>query len=308
MENSIDDDIMRSNLIYNLSRDDEFSALHDSEIGTDGDDTDDGGDSESTNSDNDEDDEEYVPTAPWFTEEATSNKFSNSSGAPSNLNSLTDDLFVGQCFVDKQTAINAIQTSNIRDSRNYRVSKSDTTRFEAKCIVDECPWKIRVIKRKSSGYFQITKLPAEHTCLLRTLQRDHKKLSSSLIASVIKQQITESPYLKVHNIMNQITSMYQYHVSYKKAWIGKQKAISDVYGDWTTSYSKLSRFFSALMHYNPGTVTLIEADPINHNTSVCKRVWWAFKPMIDGWQHARPVITIDDVMLVGWKYFSIEKI
>ncbi|WOG85737.1 hypothetical protein DCAR_0104929 [Daucus carota subsp. sativus] len=96
MENSIDDDIMRSNLIYNLSRDDEFSPLHDSEIGTDGDDTDDGGDSESTNSDNDEDDEEYVPTAPWFTEEATSNKFSNSSGAPSNLNPLTDDLAIQQ--------------------------------------------------------------------------------------------------------------------------------------------------------------------------------------------------------------------
>ena len=96
--------------------------------------------------------------------------------------------------------------------------------------------------------------------------------------------------------MNQITSMYQYHVSYKKAWIGKQKAISDVYGDWTTSYSKLPRFFSALMHYNPGTVTLIEADVVNHNTSVCKRVWWAFKPMIDG---ARPVIRIDGTFLKG---------
>ena len=60
--------------------------------------------------------------------------------------------------------------------------------------------------------------------------------------------------------MNQITSMYQYHVNYKKGWIGKQKAISDVYGDWINSYSKLPRFFSALMHYNPGTVTLTEAD------------------------------------------------
>ncbi|WOG99912.1 hypothetical protein DCAR_0519268 [Daucus carota subsp. sativus] len=259
MENSINDNIMRSNLIYNLSRDDEFSPLHDSEIETDYEDIDDDGDSDSTNTDNDEEEEEYVPTAPWFIEKTTCNKFANSSGASSNLNPLTDDLFVGQCFVDKQTAINAIQTSHIRNSRNYRVSKSDTTRYEAKCVVDECQWKIRVIKRK----------------------------------------ITESPYLKVHNIMNQITSMYQYHVSYKKAWIGKQKAISDVYGDWTTSYSKLSRFFSALMHYNPGTVTLIEADVLNHNTSVCKRVGWAFKPMIDGWQHARPVISIDGTFLKG---------
>ena len=138
-----------------------------------------------------------MPTAPWFTEETTSNKFANSSGASSNLNPLTDDLFVGQCFVDKQTAINAIQTSHIRNSRNYRVSKSDTTRYEAKCVVDECQWKIRVIKRKASGYFEITKLPAEHTCLLRTLQRDHKKLSSSLITSVIKQQVRT----KIHSFI-----------------------------------------------------------------------------------------------------------
>ena len=48
MENSISDDIMRSNLIYNLSRDDEFSPLHDSEIETDYEDIDYDGDSDST--------------------------------------------------------------------------------------------------------------------------------------------------------------------------------------------------------------------------------------------------------------------
>ena len=100
-----------------MSRDDEFSPLHDSEIETDYEDIDDDGDSDSTNTDNDKEEEEYMPTALWFTEETTSNKFANSSGASSNLNPLTDDLFVGQCFVDKQTAINAIQTSHIRNSR-----------------------------------------------------------------------------------------------------------------------------------------------------------------------------------------------
>ena len=87
-------------------------------------------------------------------------------------------------------------------------------------------------------------------------------------------------------------TIYKYHVSYKKAWLGKQKAISDVYGDWTTSYSKLPQLLSALMYYNPGTVALIEAE-VDVDASVCKRVWWSFKPMIEGWQHARPVISID---------------
>lgn len=109
----------------------------------------------------------------------------------------------------------------------------------------------------------------------------------------------QSPYLKVKNIQTQITEMYNYRVTYKKAWIGKQKAISAVYGDWKTSYSKLPQFLSALMHFNPGTSALIEVENANSNTSVCKRVWWAFKPMADGWQHARPVISIDGTFLKG---------
>ncbi|KAK1383842.1 hypothetical protein POM88_021577 [Heracleum sosnowskyi] len=111
-------------------------------------------------------------------------------------------------------------------------------------------------------------------------------------ADDIIQEVVDSPYIKVSNIMNQIRAIYKYQVTYKKAWLGKQKAIAEIYGDWTTSYSKLPKFLSALMHFNPGTSALIEAeaDVTTFNTSVCKRVWWAFKPMADGWKYALSVM------------------
>ncbi|XP_047310291.1 uncharacterized protein LOC124913899 [Impatiens glandulifera] len=113
--------------------------------------------------------------------------------------------------------------------------------------------------------------------------------------------IMEGSYLKVNNISNQILAMYRYHVSYKKAWLAKQKTISEVYGDWTTSYSKLPKFLSALMHFNPGTSVLSEVvvDVTKLHTSVFKRVWWVFKPIVNGWKHARPVINIDGTFLKG---------
>ena len=79
--------------------------------------------------------------------------------------------------------------------------------------------------------------------------------------------------------MSQITSMYNYNVTYKKAWVIKQKAISDIFGDWMTSYNKLLTFLSAIIHFNPDTIALIdaEANVMKPNTSVCQRVWWAFK-------------------------------
>lgn len=55
------------------------------------------------------------------------------------------------------------------------------------------------------------------------------------------------------------------------------------------------------MHFNPGTIALIDvgANVTKLNTSMCKCIWWAFKPMIDRWQHAQPVISIDGSFLIG---------
>ncbi|XP_063940555.1 uncharacterized protein LOC135149272 [Daucus carota subsp. sativus] len=310
MEEIINEGVRRSTAVYNLSETDNFNSYQevdsedlDSEELDGSDDANDSDSSSDAGADGQNNEanytEEHTPSAPWFaTEDVTNN---DNPGFIPNFNPLTDDLFEGQCFADKQTAISAIKEIHIKKSRNYHVVKSTTTLYEAKCVVSGCPWRIRAIKRKRYGHFEITKLPVEHNCLLRTIQRDHKQLSSKLIADVIKNQVKESLYLKVRNIQSQITEMYKYHVSYKKAWIGKQKAISDVYGDWATSYSKLPQFLTALMHFNPGTRAIIEAENITGDeiTSVCKRVWWAFKPMVDGWRHARPVISIDGTFLKG---------
>lgn len=200
MEN-IDDELLRSNVIYNLSGIEDFNSFHETDSDESSDDerdVDDTDGSDSTSTDNNERDdisdeaniEGHIPTAQWFTtEEITSNTITDNPGDYSNFNMLGDDLFKGQCFADKQTAVNAIKTSHIKQARNYRVMRSDTTLYEAKCVIAECPWRIRVMKKKRHGYFEISKLPFEHNCMLRTLERDHKKLSSRLIANVIKQQV-----------------------------------------------------------------------------------------------------------------------
>lgn len=165
MENStfLNDDLTRSNVIYNLSGADDFDSYHESDSDeSDGEEIEgDGGDSDSTSDENDERDDVHIPSAQWFTtEDFTTNNVTENLDESSNFNLLSDDLFEGECFADKQAAINAIKASHIRDSRNYRVIKSDSTRYEAKCVVNDCPWKIRVIKRTRSGLFEITKLPA----------------------------------------------------------------------------------------------------------------------------------------------------
>lgn len=114
MEN-INDEMMRSNVIYNLSETDDFNSCHESnsdEIDIDERDSEDDADgSNSTSIDNESDDihvsdgvdvGEYTLTAPWFTtEEITYNTITDNPGDSSNFYPLGDDLFEGQCFADK---------------------------------------------------------------------------------------------------------------------------------------------------------------------------------------------------------------
>ena len=165
------EEIARSTAIYDLSvADDDQDYHHESE--TDGDVADErdndeqddiGGEQDDLDDEEDDsdDEQEHIPTAPWFTTE----EINVSSGNCSNMNPLNNDLFEGQNFADKQTAISAIKSNHIKNSRNYHVTKSDTTRYQAKCVVEDCSWRVRVMKSRRSGLFVITKLPAEHICV-----------------------------------------------------------------------------------------------------------------------------------------------
>lgn len=114
----------------------------------------------------------------WFTfKDITNNNFTNDSGDNFNKNPLSHDLFKGIYFIDKQTTIDTMQASHIIFFRNYHVFKSDITRYEAKYVIDECLWKIHIVKWKRSGHLEITKFPAGYNCLIGTLKRDHQRLS-----------------------------------------------------------------------------------------------------------------------------------
>ena len=131
MKNPNLDKMERSNIIYNLSGNDDFVSSHESDSEENNDDevnNDDADNSDSTDTENDEENNEHIPTTSWFTtEEMNTINVTDNPSDFSNFDPLDDDLFLGQYFVDKQSALNAIQTSHIKNSRNYHVFRSDTT-------------------------------------------------------------------------------------------------------------------------------------------------------------------------------------
>ena len=80
--------------------------------------------------------------------------------------------------------------------------------------------------------------------------------------------------------------------------VGKHKTLTILFEDFHKSYAELPRFFMALEQVNPGCiVTWKTFDSHMHKTEVFQRVFWAFHPYIEGFNHCRPILSIDGTQL-----------
>ena len=86
----------------------------------------------------------------------------------------------------------------------------------------------------------------------------------------------------------------------KKALDGKHKAFRHLFGDFSQSYTELPRLFLAIEQANPGCVVIWKTiDNSLPNNETFQRVFWSFKPSIEGFASCRPVLSIDGTHLYG---------
>ncbi|RYR14823.1 hypothetical protein Ahy_B04g071526 isoform A [Arachis hypogaea] len=141
-----------------------------------------------------------------------------------------DDKFsVRMKFGSRESVISAI--------KRYTISRGvDYTTFYAKCkgYGAGCDWLIRASLIRKKGCWEIRRYNDKHTCTMGMISQDHAKLDSDTIADAIRL-----PSIKVKSVIAELQSMFNYTVSYRKAWLAKQKAVANVFGDWEVSYQTL---------------------------------------------------------------------
>ncbi|CAI8616359.1 unnamed protein product [Vicia faba] len=81
------------------------------------------------------------------------------------------------------------------------------------------------------------------------MSQDHKKLDSNKICDSVKSLIHIDASLDVKNIIAHICEKFNYTISYKKAWISKNKVISSIYDNWETSYNDLPQWLLVMKSF-----------------------------------------------------------
>jgi len=78
-----------------------------------------------------------------------------------------------------------------------------------------------------------------------------------------------------------------------------------VFGDMEDSYNYLPRWLQALQESLPGTIVEYVTQPVvvngvaDNSWHILERVFWAFKPCIDGFNYYKPIIQVDGTFLTG---------
>ncbi|XP_072089289.1 uncharacterized protein [Arachis hypogaea] len=219
----------------------------------------------------------------------------------------TGEFAVGMEFNSREAVTASVKEYTIRRGVDYRVYESEPTTFYAKCVQYgiSCDWLIRVSLMKRQYCWVIRRYNGSHTCTRSTISQDHAKLDSETIAEAIKPLVEADPSIKVKSVIAEVQSKFNYTISYRKAWLAKQKAVKKIFGGWESSYEALPTWFEAMVAKEPSAAVEYETaygyrgDELVEDLRILTRVFWAFYPCIKAFRSCKPVVQIDGTHLYG---------
>nr|KAJ0194533.1 hypothetical protein LSAT_V11C800443500 [Lactuca sativa] len=179
--------------------------------------------------------------------------FDNNVQVPSTFTDMEGtNLNIDDNWIDKEELFRAIKIHCIRTHRQFEVIDSRPTIWTLRCklyLQTGCKWKLHASKNKHNGYFEITTSIGLYTFLHYKLSQDHPNLDASLIAMETRHLIKAQPSISIPALRAEIVETLDYTPSYKKVWVGKQKAIEHVFGISEESYVALPKYLGALQKY-----------------------------------------------------------
>ncbi|KAL4271406.1 hypothetical protein GQ457_13G008800 [Hibiscus cannabinus] len=118
--------------------------------------------------------------------------------------------------------------------------------------------------------------------------------------------VEANPRVPVSSIQATVAQQFEYQIQYKNGWRARDRALRSVYGDYDKSYNELPALLMAITHFISGTIVRYETkDALNREGQVMQgyqffhRLFWAFKPCIEGFPFFKRMIQVDGTWLYG---------
>ncbi|KAK2655679.1 hypothetical protein Ddye_008731 [Dipteronia dyeriana] len=203
---------------------------------------------------------------------------------------VTMRLEVGELFPSKKLLKSQLGNYALENRFQIRVFKSDTTRYQVRCIVEDCNWRLHAAKVLNSDYFQNRKFDNQHTCSTEARFPYQRQASAQVIGEHIQEKFRDHRSYKPKEIIHDMQREFGISCNYHKGYRARHIALEKVQGTPVESYIILPSYLYMLKQANPGTVTDLHTDLSNR----FMYMFFCLKACIDGFlSSTRPVIAID---------------
>ncbi|XP_016168534.1 uncharacterized protein LOC107611086 [Arachis ipaensis] len=214
---------------------------------------------------------------------------------------------IGQSFQSKEEAVLSVKYYSIRRGVEYKVMESDNLKYQGRCkeFGNGCTWLIRIVMRKRKSTWEVRRYNGPHTCMATSISSDHKQLDYHVICARIFPLVRADASVSIKVLQEATEATYGFRPSYRKVWLAKQKAVSQIYGDWEESYADMSRWILGVTCTMEGSVALLKTSPVRLGDQVDEdrvyfyRMFWTFPPCIEVFRHCKPLVSINGTHLYG---------
>lgn len=164
----------------------------------------------------------------------------------------------GMLFCTAKEFREAVREYAIKQGKDIKFVKNETTRVRAICAAKSCPWYILGSLTQKGEAFQVKSFESEHKCV-RAFNIRHA--NSKWLASKYVDSIRSNPNMPLEHLQDRIKADFIVNVSRSQAYRTKRKAIEMIEGTYLEQYGKLWDYCAEIRRSNPNTTIIMKTIP-----------------------------------------------
>ncbi|KAK3230349.1 hypothetical protein Dsin_002230, partial [Dipteronia sinensis] len=131
-----------------------------------------------------------------------------------------------QLFPSKKDLKRLVGPFAMRENFEWKVKRSNKTMLHLVCIIDNCTWKLRAVRRDERTYFQVRSFVNEHWCPLREIYRRHRQASVVIIGEVVapKLQQQDGRLMRPKDIIANMKTIFVIQIIYRLSLRGFRRS------------------------------------------------------------------------------------
>ena len=200
---------------------------------------------------------------------------------------------VGAEFASRKKLKIACLAAAIKGMYEFDTNRSESNRYNIKCKVPECNFKLHATSVGGSSTFHIKISVPTHNCFGLN-HCGHAQATVSFLVDYLQDKISEKPKYSPIDIVSDIRRELGVEISYSKAYCAKERALQNINGTHQDAYAQLPQYCEDILKTNPGSTAILETDP---DTQKFTRIFISFGASASGIAYCQPIMGLDGTHL-----------